>query len=119
MTLEEAIKILIRLKDRINFEVTDSQKKMDALNMAIKALESPWISVSERLPEIDIRDRHGLVWKNEVLITGYLSYDKEEPFVTTAFASDVIEKRVPDTIVTAWMPLPEPYKVESEDTNES
>lgn len=39
MTNEEAIKMLIRLKDRINFEVTDAQGKMDALNMAIKALE--------------------------------------------------------------------------------
>lgn len=38
MTREEAIRMLIRLKDQINFEVTDSQKKMDALNMAINAL---------------------------------------------------------------------------------
>lgn len=47
MTREEAIRMLIRLKDRINFEVTDSQKKMDALNMAIKALEQEPCEVSE------------------------------------------------------------------------
>lgn len=40
MTTQEAIKMLVRIKDRINFEVTDSQKKMDALNMAIRSLEA-------------------------------------------------------------------------------
>lgn len=39
MTKEGAIMYLTRLKNRINFEVTDAQGKMDALNMAIKALE--------------------------------------------------------------------------------
>ena len=34
MTNEEVIKVLERLKNGINYEVTDSQKKMDALNMA-------------------------------------------------------------------------------------
>lgn len=39
MTVEEAIRMIERIKDRINWEVVDSQKKMDALNMAIKSLE--------------------------------------------------------------------------------
>jgi hypothetical protein len=39
MTKKEAIRLLERIKDRINYEVTDAQKKMDALNMAINALE--------------------------------------------------------------------------------
>lgn len=39
MTNEEAIRMLVRIKERINFEVTDAQRKMDALNIAIKALE--------------------------------------------------------------------------------
>lgn len=39
MSNNEAIKMLVRLKDCINFEVTDAQCKMDALNMAIKSLE--------------------------------------------------------------------------------
>ena len=39
MSSEEAIMYLTRLKDRINFEVTDAQGKMDALNLAIKALQ--------------------------------------------------------------------------------
>ena len=39
MTNKEATRMLERIKNRINFEVTDAQKKMDALNMAIQALE--------------------------------------------------------------------------------
>lgn len=36
---EETIRMLERLKNRINFEVTDSQKKMNALNLAIQAIK--------------------------------------------------------------------------------
>ena len=39
MNTEEIIRILTRIKDTINFEVTDSQKKMDALNAAIQKLK--------------------------------------------------------------------------------
>ena len=40
MTYVKAIKMLERLKNGINFEVTDSQAKMDALNMAIRCLDA-------------------------------------------------------------------------------
>lgn len=40
MNTEEAIRMLTRLKDQINFEWTDAQKKMDALNVAIEALKA-------------------------------------------------------------------------------
>ena len=40
MTNDEAIRMLTRLKDQINFEWTDAQKKMDALNVAIEALSA-------------------------------------------------------------------------------
>lgn len=46
MTIDEYIRMLERLKDRINFEVTDSQQKMDALTTAIKSLEA-WEKVKE------------------------------------------------------------------------
>lgn len=36
MNTEEIIRTLTRIKDSINFEVTDSQKKVDALNAAIQ-----------------------------------------------------------------------------------
>lgn len=75
---------------------------------------SDWIPVSEKLP--DLNDYDGpKVWQREVLVTAYLAFDdKKSLFVTTVFASDVIKKRVFDTIIVAWMPLPKPYKEEKE-----
>ena len=75
-----------------------------------KIFQPRWIPVSERLPEIN-NYGHGPVWKHEVLITGYLSFDDEKTFIiTTAFAEDVRNKCVPDMNVIAWMPWPEPYR---------
>ena len=77
--------------------------------------ESQWIPVSEKLPEVNIYDRPGPVWKQEVLITGYLSFDDEKTFIiTTAFAEDVRNKCVPDINVIAWMPLPNMAEREEE-----
>ena len=50
MTREEAIRMIERIKDRINWEVVDSQKKMDALNMAIKSLET-WEKVKKEIDD--------------------------------------------------------------------
>ena len=91
--------------------------------MAIQALEKiiqepKWIPVSERLPNLD--DYTGSkVWQKKVLITGYLSFDNtKDLFVSEAFANDVICNNVHNTVVVAWMPLPEPYKAESSEENE-
>lgn len=103
MTKEEAIRMLVRIKERINFEVTDAQGKMDALNMAIRALsgsENPnkWIPVSERLPEI-----HNYMQEYIVTIKGNL--------IRTAFFTETNgESWWSIDNVIAWMPLPEPYK---------
>ena len=88
----------------------------DTANL-LEALEQEpkWIPVGERLPNLD--DYTGSrVWQKKVLITGYLSFDDtKELFISEAFAKDVIYNRVPNTVIEAWMPLPEPYKVESEE----
>lgn len=71
---------------------------------------SRWIPISKRLPDLD-RYSHGENWERKVLITGYLSFDdKKELFVSEAFANDVINYSVHDTVVTAWMPLPDPWR---------
>ena len=72
--------------------------------------EATWIPVSKRLPKLDKLDTK--VWKQKVLITGYLSFDdKKELFVSEAFINDVINNSIHDTIVTAWMPLPAPSEI--------
>lgn len=90
----------------------------EAHKIAVEALEhesNKWISVSERLPNLD--DFTGTrVWQKKVLITGYLSFDDtKELFVSEAFARAIINNSVHDTVVVAWMPLPEPYKAERSD----
>lgn len=78
------------------------------IDRAIKAIEQTrWTPVTEKLPEENIHG-DGQVWKHKVLIKGYLSFDdKKELFITTAFIEDVRNKCVPNTIVIAWMPLPQ------------
>lgn len=74
-----------------------------------------WIPINEKLPDLDDYTS-SKVWQKKVLITGYLSFDDtKETFVSEAFVKDVICNTVHNTIVIAWMPLPEPYKAESED----
>ena len=69
-----------------------------------------WIPVSERLPEEDV----------DVLITYKYSGKK---IVTTAYKLPNNgwmfdnDGWIPDEVVTAWMPLPEPYNAESEGKN--
>lgn len=58
---------------------------------------SPWIPVTEKLPEED-----GL----------YLVYTEEQPFVCPFENGDFFIDNV-----LAWMPLSQPYKAESEDCN--
>lgn len=93
--------------------ILDAREKISALPSANS--EPKWIAVSERLPNLD--DFSGSrVWQKKVLITGYLSFDdKKELFVSEDFARNVIYNSVHDTVVTAWMPLPETYKEESEE----
>ena len=94
MTREEAI---VDIRDNIKPVVGGK-----SLDMAIKALEQKWIPVSERLPEI-----HNYMQEYIVTIKGN--------FIRTAFFTETNGKSwwsIDDVI--AWMPLPEPYKAESE-----
>ena len=107
------------------YEQGNMGEQKEALDMAIKALEqTTWIPVSERLPEI----------KQHVLLSCYgrviygrmISEDGNSGYPVFEICDSVGEKRpiVLETTVhsefttsriIAWMPLPEPYKTESED----
>jgi len=68
-----------------------------------------WIPVSERLPE----DRESVLLStktNEVFEGSYFDDDTNRQWYSCRD-----ETFIWNDIVTAWMPLPKPYKVESED----
>ena len=81
---------------------------IDACKGAIELLEQTrWIPCSERLPDIDDAvlvddglDMFVAWWVDDGLEAGWHSFD---------------ESYDPDRPILAWMPLPEPYKTESEE----
>lgn len=103
MTIEEREKA-VKFIHAYMHPTSDSefeQKKLLYRDMAIEALEQTmWIPVSEKLPKIGTKvlcsvNDHGGYY---VIITLYNVQDYWS-----------------NGIITAWMPLPEPYKVEGED----
>ena len=111
MTREDAIKIL---KSKMDGHTDTSYEWAETVRMAIKALEQEpkWIPVSERLPE----DRR------EVLVTAY--WHETYQVMMASYYGDGLWWCVPFNNCgehmqrlnpKAWMPLPEPYKAESED----
>ena len=85
-------------------ELHETEVELEALRMAVQALEEKprWIPCSERLPEPRID-----VWCNSDMgqMVGYY-----EENVETWYGRDYLE-----LMVTAWMPLPEPYKERREE----
>lgn len=137
MTIEEATKHLMRISyllGSIGVEYL-TEKDGEKIREAIKVLQQDprWIPCNERLPEVDeeacsnrvlisLRKTISL-WDNEcqtVYITEIAYYDE------SAISSNGIYKDTEGWVlengstlsmdeVIAWMPLPGPYKVESED----
>lgn len=106
MTNQEAAKILGQYDvSDIHFYTTDGKeipfdKWSDAIEMAIKALEAQkWIPCSERLPDS----------KEYVLVTDYGETNIGRRFCDRWWL-DYCGDKMKD--VTAWMPLPEPYRAE-------
>ena len=106
LTNKEAIQIL-STRDKYGVPCGYTSGYQEALDMAVDALnKTAWIPVSERLPGHDIDD----------IVLASVGYDVEFGKcnsngvweVWTGFHWDVCE------LVNAWMPLPEPYKPESE-----
>ena len=103
MTREEAIAELNEAMDEISLGsyTYDGLERSIALEIGIKALEQEpiWIPVSERLPEI-----HNYMQEYIVTIKGN--------FIRIAFFTETNGKSWWSIDnVTAWMPLPKPYKL--------
>ena len=84
----------------------------EAVNVAIKALEQAprWIPVSERLPKRENSEqlRGWYLTTNAYGSVGVTKYEfKNGSFGFIGWGSDIR--------IVAWMPLPEPYKAESEE----
>lgn len=119
ITREEAIAILLNntnLGYGIVIEGESTAQIKEALNMAIEALKEPkkggWIPVSERLPTFEER----------VLTTNTDGIIQEAKLEPCKYGGDELFWMMPSGAyfhfnrIVAWMPLPEPYKAESEET---
>lgn len=103
MNREEAVSWI---KYHINTtEYDDTDELKIALDMAIKALEQDkWIPVSERLPE----DEQEILFSTK---TGRVHSGKyHDDDSANQWYSHKDKCRAWNNVVTAWMPLPEPYK---------
>ena len=136
MTVDEAIVCLSDMKIKVAIPKAAVQARLnnDALNMAIEALKcseipNNWIPCSERLPD-DLAEVN-VTWVNHNP-EPYYDFVKNKPFTASAvyykgdwywYSSvcvDVLAEygenkfdKIADVIeITAWMPLPEPYKGE-------
>lgn len=91
-------------------------QRFEALRMAIEALqeqERKWILVTERLPEdgygvlVTVNGKHNnIIFENALEIA---EYDNIEGWIIDGYLDWL------DPDVTAWMPLPEPYKESEEE----
>ena len=110
MTPEEAIKEFESELEwaELNIYPYISKQKVEADKMAIKALEqeSKWMPVSERLPEKDVEVLATTIWDEVTMAEMYSANDWYIHEGATNVKTDEI---------AAWMPLPEPYKAESEE----
>ena len=122
MKHEEAMQILQMYKDEMGQRIDKAnapevkdvyQWQMDGFDMAIKALEaSAWIPVVERLPEAE-----DMYQPPEQRYLCQLEAYGERKFCVLSRLKGAVSPfwdwygvAVHDSEVTAWMPLPEPYR---------
>lgn len=112
MTASEAIKELHAIRPRGGII---PQKRAEALDMAIQALENQinrcWVPCKDRLPE-EI-DKYYLVTCRSVICGEFEQFTTVSYFSTFSNGDkswEIEEEHGNNWIVTAWQPLPKPYK---------
>lgn len=116
MTNEEAKITLIQYSDDCA-DMPDYEVMVEACKVAIKSLEQTrWIPVTERLPEscgmyIVTREIHDPIDMPPIIMSDESWFDGQNTWHND---NRINHKRGYLTDVIAWMPLPEPYKKESE-----
>lgn len=114
MTREEAIKHLQDLWNEVYNEDSDGYVYAQAIDMAIEALstEAEWVSCSERLPKAE-----DMYQPPEQRYLCQLEAHGERKFCVLSRLKGAVSPfwdwygiAVYDSEVTAWMPLPKPYK---------
>jgi len=92
----------------IHMGVENMPECKEALDMAIKALSEQstghWIPISERLPEESLNS-----------VIGWDAFRERCVFVQYLNGQFQITGKTESFDIKAWMPLPEPYKAESEE----
>lgn len=112
MTNEEAIKVLTE-QLQYSDDVIPARIK-EAYEVARSALEqTTWIPVSERLPEdpnkfvlIQCNGKYKNITFDEAVQMA--TYEKQEGWILDGY------EEAEEVEVVAWMPLPEPYKMQTE-----
>lgn len=96
----------------------DSQR--EAISMAIQSLDQTWIPLSERPPEeekrVYISLKYDILEDDERVCIGHrekwVHVAESDEYVWFVEGSCCVFH---DDVIAAWMPLPEPYKAESEE----
>ena len=111
---DNAKAILERLDHQINDILYDLVAENEDLEEQIEENKGEWIPISERLPDNNVRVLCSAI--STSISGGYTRFvgccDNGDWFVQTDAETVSYPRQYK---VTAWMPLPEPYKAESED----
>lgn len=116
-TLKEAIKRLKEVIKEVRSTIQPFLYDNEAKDYILKALEQPkWIPVSERLPEsagVYIISRWFSDGCESMILTDACYFDGTSTWHNDNrinHSRDYVDEKI-----IAWMPLPEPYKAESEE----
>ena len=121
MTLSQARDLIAKTLSHSDMEIEFDKAVWMLLNCADEKINGGWIPVTERLPEEDNCTGSGVQFSDDVLMS-VLNIVNEEDFIDFGHTIDgewysiVEKKRIQNGFdVIAWMPLPQPYKAESEE----